>query len=166
MHDLVPDHGLYIEDLSVKLSDSHARRFWPKVGVRGLDECWPWKGYTDPGGYGQFSVGGKTKGAHRIAARFTGEDPTGKVVRHVCHNPSCVNPRHLKVGTQKENMQDMLRAGRQARGEQSGTSKLSADQVRVIRASDRSPKELAKEYPTSASNIRSIRARETWDHLQ
>lgn len=166
MQEFAPKNSLYKGDESGKLSDSRLLNFWLKVNMRGSGECWIWEGYTNSDGYGQLSVEGKTTGAHRIAVRAVGHDPTDKVVRHTCHNPSCVNPQHLELGTQRKNVQDMVDAGRQARGERNGNSKLSADQVRAIRASDRSPKELARKYPTSVRNVRAIRARKTWDHLE
>lgn len=165
MRSRLSENGLYFKDLNSKLTDADEARFWEKVDVGGIDECWPWLGYTDPAGYGQFSFEGKKKRAHRIAVRFTRTDPTDKVVRHLCHNPSCVNPRHLKTGTQLENVQDMVRANRQAQGEGNGNSKLSAGQVREIRRSDRPPEELASNYPVTAGNIRKIRAGELWSHL-
>lgn len=165
MNNLDLKDSFYIESSSYKFDKSRLDDFWDKVEVKDSDECWIWKGYINPDGYGQLDVGGKTTGAHRVAVRADGRDPTGKVVRHTCHNPSCVNPHHLVIGTQKENVQDMVEAGHQARGERHGQSELSADQVREIRASDRSPKELAHQYPTSASNIRAVREGEAWVHV-
>lgn len=64
-------------------------------------------------GYGYAQIGRKWMRAHRIAyAAFNGSIPEGLCVMHTCDNPPCCNPAHLKVGTQKENVADMIRKGR------------------------------------------------------
>lgn len=60
-------------------------------------------------GYGQFGVGGKTQKAHRVSySYFVGDVPKERLVLHSCDNRSCVNPNHLRIGTQKDNMDDMV----------------------------------------------------------
>ena len=72
--------------------------------------CWIWSGGTNGCGYGMNKVKGKTVLAHRLsAAMVIGRMPHGsEVVMHKCDVPSCINPRHLVVGTQAENMKDMI----------------------------------------------------------
>jgi hypothetical protein len=124
-----------------------------------------WTAYTDRDGYGRFSLKGKKKRAHRVAARLDGRDPTGQVVRHTCDNPGCVNPDHLKIGTPKDNAGDMVRRGRSPRGARNGQSKLTRREVRRIRAS-RSPSGfLAGLFGVAASTIRTIRTGASWSHL-
>ena len=92
----------------------HAR-FWQKVNVRGADECWSWLANKSAGRYGAIKVGGKRGKdlkAHRIQMIWQGVEVEGKVVRHKCDNPLCVNPAHLEVGSQLDNVQDMLDRGR------------------------------------------------------
>lgn len=87
-------------------------RFWSKVDRSG--KCWEWKGSRIGYGYGSFkmySYGLMT--AHRfIYMAFNGDIPEGQNVLHSCDNPSCVRPSHLFLGTQKNNVDDMIRKGR------------------------------------------------------
>lgn len=82
--------------------------------------CWLWIGAVDPHGYGVLSVRNKIRFAHRASwEAHRGIIPSGMVVMHKCDNPPCVNPAHLAVGTQDENMADMARKGRVRRGSRS-----------------------------------------------
>jgi hypothetical protein len=79
-------------------------RFWPKVDKRGPDECWNWIGAKSNRGYGAIQYQGADQPAHRIAVILAGDEvPRGMVVDHLCKNIACVNPRHLRVCTQKVN---------------------------------------------------------------
>lgn len=89
-----------------------AERFWLKVQMGSPDECWPWRGFCNRGGYGQFGEDGKLTTAHRVAWRLTFGDPGKYFVLHTCDNPPCVNPFHLFLGNQKTNMEDMVAKGR------------------------------------------------------
>lgn len=72
--------------------------------------------------------------AHRLAyALHYGQDPAGMVVCHRCDNPSCVNPEHLFLGTQQDNIDDKMRKGRARLGEDHPNALLSAEDVRQIR---------------------------------
>lgn len=114
-------------------------RFWLKVH-KTKSGCWEWLGGKNDGGYGQFSVQGKTIGAHRVAYYlFTGVMPKGgheECVCHSCDNPSCVNPAHLWLGTPKENHADRDAKGHLVRpiGERNGQAKLTTAEVKEIRA--------------------------------
>ena len=81
--------------------------FWRKV--QRDDGCWMWTAGRDGDGYGSY----RNKRAHRVAWQLTrGPIPDGLVVCHSCDNPACVRPDHLFLGTQQDNIQDMLRKGR------------------------------------------------------
>jgi hypothetical protein len=91
-------------------------RFWNRV-IETPSGCWEWQGTRNEHGYGGVSVEGKWRKAHQVAWELThGERPPGVGVLHTCDNPPCVNPAHLFLGTQAENVQDMIAKGRAARG--------------------------------------------------
>ncbi len=98
-----------------ELSDSDRCRWWGKVWISVETDCWLWCGVKTLGGYGQFRLWGFAAKfmAHRVSFRmFRGKIPGGKVLMHRCDNPSCVNPRHLEVGSYQGNIWDMIRKGR------------------------------------------------------
>lgn len=128
--------------------------------------CWLWDGFLDKGGYGHISIKGWPVRAHRASwLAYRGEIPDGLCVLHECDVPSCINPSHLFLGTDEDNMRDRARKNRVAFGTRSGQSKLKPDQVLAIRASDLSDRELARLYGVSAPSISSIRRRQTWARL-
>lgn len=72
--------------------------------------CWIWTGPTNNHGYGRF---GGSRYAHRVSYQLAhGPIPPGMVVLHRCDNPPCVNPDHLSLGTQRDNVRDMVTKGR------------------------------------------------------
>ena len=83
----------------------------------GEDDCWGWTGAKDGRGYGVISgrerPNGSPEKAHRVSYELEfGAIQPGMVVRHKCDNPECTNPKHLEVGTQKQNMHDCSIRGR------------------------------------------------------
>lgn len=105
-------------------------RFWNKVRKGGQAQCWEWIGNRSQGGtgYGQFSVGNKLHGAHRVIWMATyGPILPGRHVLHHCDNKACVKPDHLYLGTKRDNALDM--------GRRSGfhNAKLTDDSVRQLR---------------------------------
>jgi hypothetical protein len=110
----------------------------------------------------------------RIASRVAynlqvGDIPEGQVVRHKCDNPSCVNPDHLELGTQKDNVRDMMERGRgnwrAPNGEDRHNAILTEDQVRYIRTSDERGKDLAERYGVKQVTISAIRHGRIWKHI-
>lgn len=95
--------------------DAVAIRFFDKIQVADVPgSCWVWSAAQDKDGYGIFQVNRKAIKAHRWSYEyFRGKIPEGLMVRHlVCDYPPCVNPRHLEVGTAKDNTQDSVRKNR------------------------------------------------------
>ncbi len=93
-------------------------RFFSKVSLEDERGCWLWLGPTGRGDYGMFFAGGDRHNvlAHRWAyEQFVGEIPSGLLVLHHCDEPKCVNPQHLWLGTQADNVQDCIAKGRRAK---------------------------------------------------
>lgn len=81
-------------------------RFWAKVDRQGVDDCWPWTGAKIPEGYGHLRWDGRVQGAHRVSYQIhVGPIPSGLEIDHLCRNPSCVNPDHLRACTHAQNLE-------------------------------------------------------------
>lgn len=144
-------------------------RFWSNVALAGASECWLWRGpLRAPQNYGTYN----NKFSHRLAyADVKGPIPEGFVVRHDCDVPHCVNPNHLSLGTQGDNMRDKAVRGRAARhqGEKHPRHKLTAEQVLAIRevvAAGANQHELARSLGVSQPLINRIVKRVVWRHVQ
>jgi len=149
---------------------TNEERFWSFINRD--DGCWRWQGKKADNGYGRFWVDGGMVAAHRFSYELHhGKIPDGLFVLHRCDNPECTNPDHLFVGTLKDNMQDMVRKGRQRvqHGEKNTMSKLTESDVRSIRAKYKTgnyfQRELASEYGIALSTANQIINRNGWRHL-
>lgn len=147
-----------------------ADRFWEKVDQSsGPDACWLWKHGRDHDGYGDFQTHNnpahRSSGAHRVAWELThGPIPAGLQVCHHCDVRACCNPAHLFLGTMQDNTADKVAKGRHV----GHGYKLTADQVRVIRAcclAGEAYSTLAGEFGVTATMIRSIAKGRVWAHL-
>ncbi len=97
--------------IPLPLKGSAVKRFWKHTGK--AQGCWPWLAYRDQRGYGTMTVDYICYKAHRISWVINkGRDPGDLLVCHRCDNPSCVNPKHLFIGTNSDNMLDCSRKGR------------------------------------------------------
>lgn len=134
--------------------------------------CREWTGPRFAHGYGKFGGGsGLSNYAHRASWEIhNGPIPRGMFVLHKCDNRVCVNPEHLFLGTQMDNMADMRRKGRAAcvgpAGERARSAKLTERQVRDIRSDYRSGSVIAAEYGVQRSAINKVRRGDTWRHVQ
>lgn len=142
-------------------------RFWSRVKKRD-NGCWEWGGFIRPDGYGHVRVGKSTMLCHRFVVRDC--IPEGLDVLHKCDNRRCVNPDHLFFGTHDDNMKDHVRKNRHALkdGEDHPFSKLTEDQVRIIRARPRRygvVKQLCAAFGISRPTLYAACLGYSWDHL-
>lgn len=148
---------------------SAKQRFWSRVDIQGLLACWTIDGAKDKDGYGFFVWQGKRCGAHRVAYEITrGVVPEGLFVLHKCDNPPCVNPNHLFLGTQLDNMRDMDKKNRRIHGEAINTAKLSIEKVKEIRrlaSRGVSRSKLACMFGVTQTNIGYVILRKSWKRV-
>lgn len=136
--------------------------------------CWLWTSTDNGSGYGLFGLAGKNARAHRVAwLLYRGEDPGPLFVLHRCDVPCCVNPSHLFLGTQADNIQDCKAKGRYklvhgSNGEANAQAKLCKAQIRLIRsalASGICQAQIARAFGVTPACISSIARRRTWRHI-
>ena len=151
-----------------------AERFWRWVDKSG--DCWLWVGTRARNGYGTIQIGGasgRRRLTHRVAWELTnGPIPAGVHILHRCDTPACVNPDHLWLGTQSDNLRDMAAKGRQGLQKHPAhthTAKLTPEDVQAIRrryaAGGIQQKTLAQEYGVDGRSISAVVHRITWKHL-
>lgn len=154
--------------------------------------CWGWSGKLDSYGRAFLMIGSKADGSRKNcrAARLSYEEFVGPIheglcVLHTCDNPSCINPEHLFLGTQADNMADKVAKGRQAKGKNHGwaknpdaiprgskasRSKLTEEDIRLIRreydGGGISQRALADRYGVSQRAVWAVLAGVTWGHVQ
>lgn len=156
-------------------------RFWERVNK--TDTCWVWTGNTNYSGYGIIKHNGKMWRAHRLSYLLAnGICPDNLFVCHKCDNPPCIRPDHLFLGTNADNVRDMINKGRNRtcsyekkcatipHGEDSPNAKLTEADVRDIRARCKPGqwvmRKIAKEYNVHRITIQKIVYRRTWKHLE
>jgi len=164
-----------------EMTPKDIERFWKKVDKESNKECWLWIGSKDINGYGRFMKDYNPILAHRISFHlFYKKEIEGLFVLHHCDRPNCVNPAHLFLGTQKDNMQDAfnkgrmnldgLKLGKLVRGENRKQAKLTNKKVVEIRELYANRKitylEIAKMYDISLTNVCFIVTRQRWTHVE
>lgn len=162
-------------------------RFMAKV-ILAASGCWNWHGGKDRKGYGKFSIGSSKNpdgtrrnsmvSAHRAAYEiFIGPIPTasgfhGTCVLHKCDNPSCVNPDHLFLGSNADNVHDMdakgRRVNRQALGSAHGNAKLTEAKAiaihQLIKSNTKAQSEIALEFGVCLATVNHIAKGRLWSH--
>jgi len=147
--------------------------------------CWEWTAARSYQAYGISALDGRKQQAHRVSYQlFVGKIALGRLACHRCDHPWCVNPKHLFIGTQQDNMSDMKRKGRSAtgskhmsvvhpeslhRGEAQYKSKLTEHDVKVIRqlvSLGQSCQQISDTFNINRQHIGRIKNRKAWRHIQ
>lgn len=160
----------------IKTFEQSVEDFWTKVDSKNLADptkCWEWTGFKTPFGHGVASFQGKQIGAHRASFLVHhGAIPDGLFVCHRCDVPACVNPNHLFLGTQRDNMIDCRDKKRlrgfitsPVRGEATKHNKLNEIQVREILTSKDAGRTFARKFKVAEATISRIRNRVNWKHI-
>ena len=147
-----------------------SERFWKYVDKKSDDECWEWVGKNkNRKGYGRIKINGKQVQASRYSWELHfGKIPEGLLVCHHCDNPPCVNPKHLFLGTNADNVADRDRKGRKALGSKNGKSKFmewDVIQIKYLISFGEGDSEIARKFNSRPSTIRAIRIGITWRQI-
>ena len=139
--------------------------FLRQVEVGSPNECWIWKGAIGKDGYGRTHLDGQMTSSNRAAYRlFIGEIQKGMYVLHTCDNRLCVNPAHLYEGTPAQNMQDMLKSGRQRNGKAKILSPQDIKTIRELFYYDlKNYREISVLFNTSPTTIGNIIRGKSWN---
>lgn len=134
------------------------------------DDCIMWPFSRLKNGYGHIRTAGKSMNAHRYVLSLVSPPPSSGcfVAAHkplACHNRACVNPRHLRWATPKENAKDTEIDGTKLLGERTNNVRLTSSDILKIRNDDRTEKEIAADFDVSAATIGRVRRRENWSWL-
>ena len=141
-----------------------------------MSDCINWSKSLGHNGYGITTRNNKTYRAHRLAYcdyhNIDHSDIKGMVVRHTCDNRKCINPEHLVIGTHQDNMDDMKKRNRTAKGEAHGRAKLSEVDIKTIR--DRYIRgskvhgllAIAKDFGVAFQTVSKIVNRHRWQSVQ
>lgn len=142
-------------------------RFWSKVDKTAEGGCWLWTGGIGQSGYGQITIKYQQLRAHRVSLELSvGPAPEGKPLAiHGCRNKHCVNPKHLRWGSHRENMGDRDKDGTTARHETHGMTKLTVAEVRHIFEAIGSKKIIAKQFGIDPAQVSHIKSGEHWGSI-
>ena len=167
-YQIIPSGGYCLDrepyNSGMKIEDQI--RFESKFIKSDGDQCWFWLGHLT-NGYGRFTLNYKSCKAYRLSHElYIGPIPEGMHVLHKCDVRHCVNPSHLFLGTNQDNIADRQAKNRQAKGENQGQAKLTEEQVIAIRADTRPIRTIGKDYGISHPTVLMIQSRRTWKHVK
>lgn len=153
------------------IDEKTQQRFDDKYVPEPMSGCWLWTAHLINSGYGVISINNRPELAHRVSVKLSGREISGKVVRHKCDNPVCVNPDHLITGSQSDNMADKVAKDRQQNGERCRKSNLTEADVEHIRSvavkgHGGNIKSLCEQYGITTSSMLDIVNRKTWNHVR
>ena len=139
--------------------------FWGNVLITTDNTCWKWLGLKYPKGYGVVRRNKKNISAHRYMYSIVKGEVGDNHVLHSCDNPGCVNPNHLFLGTNYDNVLDKLSKQRHPVGSKTTNAKLNEEDVRCIRDSRMDYKEVASKYEIDRKTAWNIVKGNTWKHV-
>lgn len=148
----------------------NANKFYNNTEQVTESGCVIWMKSCNDGGYGQVKINGRLQRTHRVSWELSfGLIPKGMNVLHRCDTRCCVNPNHLFLGTQKDNMVDASTKKRIKMPCQKGSlhsrAKLSETDILNIREDKRDNKTIAASYAISKSHVGNIKSKSKWPHL-
>lgn len=134
------------------------------------ENCIKWPFSTNKHGYGTISINGRQTSAHRyVCELFYGKPPNSDYqAAHFCGKgkEGCVNPKHIRWATKRENESDKINHGTSNRGENNGHHKLTEEQVAIIyKSTDKNNKDLAITFNISVRAVRDIKNKQRWKWL-
>lgn len=158
------------------LTDSDKIRFESKFVKYDDSQCWEWLAFKNKKGYGAIMYGDIGNiAAHRFSYMlYVGDFDKSKFICHTCDNPSCVNPKHLFVGTASENMKDKIKKGRVKnppvhKGNKQHLAKMNPEKIREIRklfSDGASQTDLAKKYGLHTATMNNICRNKSWKDVK
>lgn len=144
-------------------------RFESNYEADPVSGCWLWTASTGSHGYGQIGNAAKMLLAHRVAWEFrVGPIPAGAFLCHRCDVRRCVNPAHLFVGSQTDNMRDAKAKGRTCRGQSRPLAKLNEEDVRLIRrlrVDGLGMLTIARRFGVAKATVQDVIAGRSWSHV-
>ena len=163
-------HGDPMVQGIARVDGTAIERFTAKVAIALPGGCWEWTAHRHHRhGYAEFWYEDRWQRAHRVSwMLFRGPIPRTRHVLHDCDNPPCVNPDHLYLGTNDDNVRDRMVRGRHARGERAGGARLTEGDVHNIRRrydDGESGASIARDFGIHSTHALAIGKRRRWAWL-